>query len=69
MTDLNWYNAESVEERQARRQRAELVTSGERGRDGLTDGERELIARLHRQALSLTQGMGERSASRDRRIA
>lgn len=39
----------------ARRARAAVITDGPRGRDGLTDGERELLWRLEMAGLELVE--------------
>lgn len=55
--DLYGYNRETRAEALARRERAQIVNSGERGgKDGLTTGERELLAKLLMQAIAIAPG-------------
>lgn len=50
------YNRETKAERAARRQRAQDITSGTRGSDGLTAAERQLLDELRRQGLAIRRG-------------
>lgn len=53
MSDLLDFNRETRAERMARKERTEALISGARGRDGLTDAERRLLATLRAHGLDI----------------
>lgn len=49
-----YVNKESAREREARRARAQQMTTGDRAEDGLTDGERDVLHRLRAASCAIS---------------